>query len=119
MGSGSLSSMNWVQTVVVLFGLLNFGLGAEAMISKGSAVSLMAGGAIGILAIVGAVVSRNNSLIGYGLAALACVAILGRFGPKFIKDQVFFPGGLLVSAAVVTLICLVAGHFMNRGASAS
>lgn len=105
--------MNWVQMVAAGFGVLNIALGAHGA-ANGSMVSLYAGGAIGVLAIIGALMAKNHPLIGYGLAALACLAIMGRFGPKLMKEPTVYPGGVLVVAAVITLVCLIYGHFSMR-----
>lgn len=106
--------MNWVQIVACIYGLVSIGVGAEAMIAKGSVPSIAAGGAIGILSVVGAVLATNRPTIGYALVALACLAMLGKFVPTLMKGFALYPAGLMVAAAVITLASLIIGHFMNR-----
>lgn len=104
--------MTWLRVALVLYGLLNIILGALAY-SK-SHVSLYAGAGAGLLAILAAWLSTKNSLAGYGLGALVCVLLLGRFLPKFLKDSEIYPGGIIAGASALMLVLLIVGHFMGR-----
>ncbi|MBX3119476.1 MAG: hypothetical protein KF784_10445 [Fimbriimonadaceae bacterium] len=108
--------MNWVQMVGAAFGALNVVLGIAGAAS-GSMVSLYAGGAIGVLAIVGAFVAKNSTILGYAIVAIACIAILGRFGRKLMSEPAVYPGGILVVAALITLACLIYGLVSMRSSA--
>ena len=106
--------MAWLHVVVALYGLLNIVVGAMGF-SK-SPVSLYAGAGAGVLVFVGLFLARSKPTIGYGLVAVVCLALLGRFVPAYLKSGDPWPAGVIAAASVVTLIALVVGHFMKPSA---
>ena len=104
--------MSWVAVSLILYGLLNIALGAIAY-SK-SPVSLYAGGAAGLIAIVAALISRSNSKVGYVIGGLVTLVLLGRFLPKLISDFQLYPGFVLVASSVVMLIIVSYGLFAAK-----
>ncbi len=106
--------MLWLHVVVVLFAILNLGMGIHGGI-QGSWVSLAAAGGAGLIALAGALVARDRPSVGYAIVAVVCVALLGRFVPLLMRDFKVYPGGIAASASAITLICLAVGHFVYRG----
>jgi uncharacterized membrane protein (UPF0136 family) len=104
--------MNWLSASLVLYGLLNIVLGLLAY-SK-SPVSLYAGGGAGLVAIIAALIAKSNPKVGYVLGALVCIALLGRFLPKILKEFQLYPGFVIVAASAVMLVLLIVGHFAAR-----
>lgn len=112
--SGTLKKMKWLSGVVVVYGLFCIGAGVEAYLAKNSLPSLLGGGGIGLLALIGAFVATKNGPIGFGIAAVAALAALGRFLPAYLKTQSVWPALVMVLASSVVLACLIAGHLQNR-----
>lgn len=106
--------MKWLTGVVVAFGLFCIGAGLEAYLAKNSLPSLMGGGGIGLVALIGAFVARTTPSIGYGIAAVAALAALGRFLPAFLKTQAVWPALAMTLVSSTVLVCLIAGHFMAK-----
>lgn len=105
--------MTSLRTSLLLFGLLNVGMGIHGAI-QGSMVSLAAAGGAGLLAIVGALVAKNKPSIGFGIGAVVCVALLGNFVPKLVKQFTIYPAGVAAGAAALMLFMLAYGHFASR-----
>jgi uncharacterized membrane protein (UPF0136 family) len=106
--------MKPLSIAVIIYGVIMIGLGLLAYFDKGSWQSLVGGGAIGLLAVAGGFVAKSNPMIGYGMAALASVAALGRFAPVVIKEGKIWPAGVITALSALTLIALVVGHFTDK-----
>jgi len=104
--------MKWLSFVLFVYGAAMIAMGVEAM-SK-SMISLYAGGAAGLLAIVGGVVGLKNPKVGYVIGAVGALAPLGRFVPALLKEFKVFPAFVGTVLCAATLICLIVGHFMGQ-----
>ncbi len=103
--------MPWLNTVLILFSLLNIGLGIYGYASKNSMPSLIAGVVIGALMLGTVALAKTHPRWGrIGSLALA-VAVLGQFAPKFFKTQDWLPAGILTVAGGFVVVCLLGGHF--------
>jgi uncharacterized membrane protein (UPF0136 family) len=107
--------MKWFASVALAYGIIMIALGAYAFVKDKSIMSLVGGGGLGVLAIVGAFLGRHHPTIGYGLAALATIAAMGRFAKPFFAEQKMYPAGLIFGLSAITLICLAIGHFASGG----
>ncbi len=105
--------MPGLSLLVVAYGLLSIALGFVGY-QSGSAVSLYAGGGAGLVAIVAGLISKSNSKLGHAIAALVCVALLGNFVPKLLKEFNWIPGGTMAIASGVVLVALIYGHFAAK-----
>ena len=76
--------------------------------------SLLGGTAISALAVVGVIIARKQPKLGYGLAALACIADLGFFIPRFLKSHAVWPALTMIIAAGLTFAALVVYHFRSK-----
>jgi hypothetical protein len=53
-------------------------------------------------------------MVGYGMAALAAVAALGRFARVAIKEGKIWPAGVITALSALMLVALVVGHFADK-----
>ena len=105
--------MGWLQVCLVVYGILNIGLGIHGY-SSGSAVSLIAGGGAGVLALVAAWLAKEHSKLAYGGAAVVCLLVFGGMLPRLIKSFTIYPGLVVEAASAIMLILLLAGHFAKK-----
>lgn len=108
---------------MVAYGIFNIALGVEAFVAKGSVVSLIAAGTAGLLVLVAVALTKKYPRIGYILAALVCLGLIGRFLPVFLKDTTnVYPALTVVVVSAIVLVALVGSHFAamsRRGSSPS
>ena len=110
--------MSWLKAVLVLYSLLNIIGGVAGYVTKQSMPSLISGVAAGAIILGAAAFAVTNPKVGYIVAAVVTLADLGFFAPKLMKGGGLWPAGVMVVTSVIVLICLVAGHFMGKAASA-
>lgn len=110
--------MVWLERTLLYYGIFNIALGIWGFV-EGSPISLAAGGGAGVLVIVAAWIAKTRPTIGHILAALVCLALLGRFVMLSMKEFKWVPGGIEIIASSIVLICLVAGHLLGRRATGS
>jgi len=109
--------MKWLGGVLLAYGAIMIALGVFAYVKDHSIMSLIGGGAIGVLAIFGAALAQNYPTAGYIVATIGVVLALGRFVPTFFKKGYqLYPAGLIAGLSLLTLICLAIGHFQSQGA---
>jgi uncharacterized membrane protein (UPF0136 family) len=105
--------MTPLKWLMVAYGLMNIGLGLEAFIAKGSIISLAAGGGAGVLMLVCVYLTKDRPRIGYIGAAVICLALIGNFLPKFLKDTTkIYPALVVTIASVIVFVALAASHMM-------
>ncbi len=85
-------------------------------IAKGSPISLVAGGIAAVLLTAGAWYGLAGKLWGPILALVVCVALIGRFLPKFLPDMsgMVWPHGVMAILGIVTAVFLVLGILAMR-----
>lgn len=105
--------MPWLNLVLVLFSLLNIGLGIYGYVAKNTLVSLIAGCVIGLLMLGTVALAKTHPRWGRIGSLVLTIAVLGQFAPKFIKTQDWVPAGILTVAAVIVFVCLGAGHMIG------
>lgn len=109
---------------ILTFGLLSIVLGAMAYFAPraghdASIVSLIAGGAIGLLMIASYFVWKSVSPRGGRIfSSVLCVVCLGNFAPKWASKG-FYPNGLMAILSGVLLVMLVAGHLSAKAEKAA
>jgi uncharacterized membrane protein (UPF0136 family) len=107
--------MRWLTGVVAAYGLLNI-VGGIMGFMKGSQISLIAGGTLGVLVLVAAYISTKNERPGFLMAAVLALAGAGNFISSFIKKGAIWPALIMAIASVIVLGCLGAGHFIAKRA---
>lgn len=101
---------------MVLYGVFNIVLGVEAFVAKGSLVSLIAAGTAGVLVLIAVALTMKHPRVGYILASVVCVGLIGRFLPAFLKDASnVYPALTVTIASVVVLVALVGSHLAAMG----
>jgi uncharacterized membrane protein (UPF0136 family) len=103
--------MAWVNAVLIAYALLTLGGGIMGYVEKQSLPSIISGVVIAALLGVAVFLSRTNRTAGYGLAAVVTLLTLGFFLTRGLGKPI---PTTMVSASVIVLACLAAGHFMNR-----
>lgn len=111
--------MRWLNTLLIVFSLLSIGLGIYGFSEKGSAVSLIAGGAAGFFMLATVYVAQNHPRWGRIASLVIAIAMLGQFTPKFLKTNDWVPAGTMMIASAIVVIALIAGHAMGMQAKKS
>lgn len=102
-------------TITFLYAAVSL-VGGIVGFTKGSAVSLIAGGAAAVLLAVGAWFGQAGKTWGLVLALVVSIALIGRFLPGFLKDMAgnLWPAGVMAVLGVVTAVVLVLGILAAR-----
>lgn len=95
---------------MLIYGLFNIAVGIEAYLTKHSIVSLIAAGAIGIIVIGCAALSKTMPRVAYITATVLALIVAGRFLPKAISGEIW-PGIVLVAVSLIFALILVGAHF--------
>lgn len=95
----------------LLFGAVSLILGISGYLRAKSIASLIAGGISGIGLAASAVVAMKHKdqpgvNLGYVMALVLSVLLLGRFLPAFLKSKKFYPAGIM---ALLSLLGVAAG----------
>ncbi len=96
----------------LVFGLVTIVSGLVGFLKAGSKPSLIAGGVLGALLVVAALLVPGQWKIGLGVALFVCVALIGRFLPAVLKG-VYNPGGYLVPLAIIGAVLAVMSFFQS------
>jgi uncharacterized membrane protein (UPF0136 family) len=105
--------MPWLNILLILFSLLNIGLGIYGYAEKGIVVSLIAGCVAGLLMIGTVALAKSNPRWGRIASMVVAFALLGRFLPAFIKTGDWLPAGILTVSSAIVVIALVLGHLIG------
>ena len=100
-----------LNILLVSFSILMIGMGAEA--ASKSPISLIAGAAIGLLMLGSVALAKSNPRAGRIMSLVIALVPLGRFLPKFIKEQQMWPAGVTVIASAVVIVALIGGHVVG------
>lgn len=111
--------MPWLNNLLVLFSLLNIGLGIYGFVAKDSLVSLIAGVAIGALMLGTVALAKTQPRWGRIGSLVLCVAVIGQFLPKFLKSQHWLPAGILAFSGIFVAACLIGAHLAASAAKKS
>lgn len=107
--------MNWLSIVGYSYGLLNIIFGYLGWANKGSVPSLVAGTTAGILALLGTVLAKKQSIAGYLLLTAVGIAIILRFLPPYLRDtSKIYPNLILILASIVLLGCTLEEYLSSR-----
>ena len=108
--------MTWVKWVMLVYGAAMIGMGLHGYIGSGSIQSLAGGGGAGALVLVAVVLSlkMKTPRLGYILASLVSLGMVGMFIPKFAKSGLIYPHLTIVVISAITVLSLVGGHLMAK-----
>jgi hypothetical protein len=111
--------MRWLNALLIIFSLLSIGLGIYGFSEKGSAVSLIAGGAAGFFMLATVYWAQSQPRWARIASLLIAVGMLIKFLPTFLKDGNWLRGGIMAIASAVIIVALLAGHMMGMQARKS
>jgi len=101
--------MPWTVIVLFVYGVFTIAMGLAGFIHGHSLPSLISGGIAGVLVLVAASLAKGQPKVGFGLALVVALLMIGRFmGPLMSKHQLY-PAGIIVGASVVGIIAAIAG----------
>ncbi len=100
---------------MLVYGLAMIGMGLDGFIRANSLMSLYGGGALGLLVLVGLMMSirMKTPRWGYILAVVMGLAALGRFLPSYLKTRDAYPALVIVVLSVLLIVVLVGGHLAS------
>ncbi|WP_169974646.1 TMEM14 family protein [Tautonia rosea] len=93
--------------VLFVYGLLLI-LGGVMGASAGSKVSLIAGGAFGVLAVVAAAITAYGSnRPGLILGGIVALLVMGSMAQRFMETKKFMPAGMTAILSLIVLVLVV------------
>lgn len=107
-----------INIALIAYGVMCIVMGVQAAFfphegAKASMVSLYAAGGLGLLMIASVYIWTKSPRAGRIMAVVLALLSLGRFMPKFIKEQQIYPAGITVIASIIVIGLLVAGHMQG------
>lgn len=106
--------MRWPQLVLLIFGIITLAMGIQAYVATESVMSLVGGGALGVLLLVAFGLTFKYPRFGYILGLLASVALAGRFIPAYLKTQGVYPEMVMSVLSVLVIVLLLGAHFAGK-----
>ena len=94
------STFLWIYTVLLFVG------GIIGFKKAGSKASLISGSLSGVIMAGGLLLSASQPRMGFSLAAVVCLLLIGAFAIRLKKTQKFMPSGMLLILSVAA--CVVA-----------
>lgn len=99
----------------IAFGLISLVLGFLGFKKAGSRASLIAGGILGVVLMAGgALILGGVTGLGNLLAVVACVVLLAKFLPSFMRRRSFYPDGVMAGLAAIGAIAGIMIHLSLR-----
>jgi uncharacterized membrane protein (UPF0136 family) len=97
--------------IILIYGLLVLAGGIMGYVKAQSTPSLVAGGLSGVILIASALaMMRGAYQIGWWIALVVAVLLLGRFGVNAATHGFkMMPGGLMIILSLIAIVALVAG----------
>jgi uncharacterized membrane protein (UPF0136 family) len=106
--------MNLAAITAILYGILVGVGGTMGYVNKGSKASLISGVACAVVLIGCGLVMRGGNAGGaraaWWVAVVVTLAVLGRFGPAFLRTGDWMPAGTTALLSIAALIGLIAGR---------
>ena len=104
--------MGWLNVSVIVYGLLMLFGGIMGFVTGKSTPSLIAGILSAMFLIGAAAMAKTNPRVGYSIAAVVTLILVGVFIKRYMDTQA--PRNLgLVAVSVLMLGMLAVGHFMG------
>jgi uncharacterized membrane protein (UPF0136 family) len=106
--------VGWLDISLLIYALVMLGGGIGGYVSAGSLPSLISGIVSGILLLASVALARSNPKLGYGLAALTALILVGVFIERYMKTHKAMPSLGLIGLSALMLVLLAVGHFMKK-----
>jgi uncharacterized membrane protein (UPF0136 family) len=107
--------VGWLDISLIVYALIMLGGGIGGYVSAKSMPSLISGILSGIFLFTAVFLARNNPKMGYGLAALTALILIGVFIRRYMETGKMMPSGGLIGLSTLMLILLIVGHFLKKG----
>lgn len=107
--------MRWLNTLLLMYALLNVLMGILGFVRAHSRPSLIAGTAAGVIVLGSVALAKSNPRAGRIASLVVALLLLGRFAPGAFQNQLY-PAGIMFVASLIVAISLVAGHVMGMKA---
>lgn len=110
--------MGWLDYSILLYALAMLGGGIAGFKMGHSLPSLITGIASFVLLAAGTGIARSNPKVGYTLAAIVVLGLVG----VFVKRQMEAPSPRnigLIGVSALMFVLLLVGHFMNQKGATS
>ena len=104
----------WLNAILLLFSLLNIGLGIYGYVYKQSLVSLIAGLVIGVLMLGTVALAQSHPRWGRIGSLMLAIVVVIQFLPKFLNTGDWLPAGTLAFSGIAVGIALIAGHLLAQ-----
>jgi uncharacterized membrane protein (UPF0136 family) len=105
--------MGWLNLVLGIYAVALLAGGVMGYQKAGSSISLIVSACASILVVIGILLSKSNSSVGYGICGLVAACLAGFFAYRVMNGSVM-PGIPALGLSVVVLVCLIAAHFASK-----
>lgn len=97
--------------IILIYGVLVAAGGVLGYVKANSTPSLIAGGIAGLLLIgSGLAMLKGPYQVGWWLALIVAILLLGRFAMASFNNFKMMPGGLMIILSVIAIIVLITGR---------
>ncbi|MCE9559280.1 MAG: TMEM14 family protein [Armatimonadetes bacterium] len=103
----------FINASVITYGIAMIAFGGLGYAEKGSAVSLIAGGVVGVLAIASYFVWQKNPRAGRIMGVFVAALAAGNAAKSLAGGKPFYPQGVVLILSLLMIVILGMGHMMS------
>lgn len=97
--------------VILIYGVLVAAGGVLGYVRASSLPSLLAGGVAGLILVgAGVAMMRGSYQLGWWIALVVAILLLGRFASASFSNFKMMPGGMMIILSVIAIIVLLKGR---------
>ena len=111
--------MGWLNIAIFIYAILMLGGGIGGYVKAHSVPSLVTGIVSAVLLIGAVALAKTNPKVGYMIASLVTLVLVGIFIKRYVETQKVMPSLGLVGLSLLMLGMLIVGHFMGGEKPAS
>jgi uncharacterized membrane protein (UPF0136 family) len=105
--------LNLTPWIILIYGLLVVAGGVMGFVKAKSKASLIAGVISGnLLAMASALMLTGNAQIGWWMALVTAILLLGRFAVASMKEFKMMPNGMVIGLSIIALVVLLLNRTM-------
>ena len=102
----------FINASVITYGIAMVAFGGLGYAEKGSVISLIAGGVVGLLAIASYFVWQKNPRAGRIMGVFVAALAAGNAAMSLAKGKPFYPQGVVMVLSLIMVVILGMGHMM-------
>jgi uncharacterized membrane protein (UPF0136 family) len=107
------TTLNFTPWIILIYGLLVVAGGVMGFVKAKSKASLIAGVISGnLLAMASALMLTDNAQIGWWMALVTAILLLGRFAVASMKEFKMMPNGMVIGLSIIALVVLLLNRTM-------